>query len=132
MSTVPEDTGIDVGRPVAADAVLAVTLLAVVVALGLAARVRPSPAAVVAGAGATLVAEGLAYQDPDRVRTLWERQPVRVAAIGAALVAITAGTVLAPDRSVSLAIGALSTYLLLLGLVTAGLLDRPQGGNEEG
>lgn len=132
MSAVPEDTGIDVGRPAAADAVLAVTLLAVVVGLGLAARVRPAPLAVVAGAGLTLVAEGLAYQDPGRVRAWWERQPVRVAAIGSALVAITAGIVLAPDRSVSLAVGALSTYLLLLGLVSAGLLQPPERGNQGG
>lgn len=129
MIDVAKGTGIDVGRRAGADAVLAATLLVVVVVLGVVARSRPDPTAIVAGAGLTLAAEALAYQRPQLVERLWTSQPVRVVAILATLAAITASALTAPDRGLSLAAGALATYLLLFGAGrVVGTPDGVSGG----
>lgn len=114
----PADTGIDVGRSRAADAILATTLLVVVVTLGLTVRVPPQPLGVGIGGLGTLAAEGVAYQYCDRVRAAWRRQPVRVVSIFLSLAGITIGTAVAPAMTLSAAFGALGTYLGLLGLVS--------------
>ena len=123
MIAVPADTGIDVGRSRAADAVLTTTLLFVVVALGLAARAQPRVPAVVLGGSLTVLAEVVAYRYRGRVQEAWRRQPVRVLSILLALAVITVGAVVAPDRSLSAFAGAFGTYLILLALVSSEVVD---------
>jgi ABC-type multidrug transport system permease subunit len=119
------ETEPDRARPGGADAILATTLLTITIGVGVTAGARPAPLSVLAGTLLTICAEAVAGQAATRVKTWWANQTVRVIAILLSLTALTAGALFAPTVSVSVAVGAIGTYLVLFGLVTAGAVPPP-------
>lgn len=105
-------------------ALAAVTLGAAVLAFVLTGA-SPSPPAVLAGALGTVAFELLAAPSRDRIRRHWERRAVQLLALVVALGLLVLGAWVAPSRILSAAVGALASYLLVLGLVSAGMLEVP-------
>ncbi len=101
------------------DAALAAVAL---VAFGLAAvlvdATLAAPFVVVGGVG-TLVFELLATRGRAAVRRRWERPAVQVGALAVAVATAVVGALLAPSAVISAGVGALGTYLLVLGGVVA-------------
>jgi hypothetical protein len=112
-------------RPAGADAILAITLLTITIGLGITAGARPAPLLLLAGSLCTVLAEVIAGHYHGRVRVLWGNQWVRVGTLWVGLAALTGGVLVAPTRTISTAVGAITTYLLLLGLVVTGSLPPP-------
>jgi len=80
----------------------------------------------VVGALGTLAFEVVAGRYYERVRALWERPIVRALALMTAFAAAAAAGRLGVRPIASFAVGALATYLCLLGLVVAGVLTPPR------
>lgn len=123
--TAVSDSGSERARSAGADAILATTLLTITIGLGITAGARPAPVPFVAGTLCTIFAEGIAGAAQQRVRTWWANQWVRVIALWGALAALTGGVLVAPTHTISAAVGALITYLVLFGLVATGILSPP-------
>lgn len=108
------------------DAALATAVLTVAVVVGVVARADPSVPWLVGGALLTIVAEALAGRYRRSVERRWASPAVRAGAVAVAVVAIIAVATVAPDLAVSVAVGALVTYLVLLALVRAEILGFPE------
>ena len=100
------------------DAVLAVTLLCTVVVFGWLATAEPQVTWLTGGATATVIAEALSYRRATAVQSAFDRPWVIACSAAGGGVAIGAGAILAPNRALSFAGGALAAYLLLLGVAT--------------
>ncbi|RKD98343.1 hypothetical protein [Halopiger aswanensis] len=74
------------------------------------------------GAAATIAFEIVASRDPDRIRRYWERRPVQLASLALAIGGAAVGAHLAPTVAVSLCVGAVSAYLLLLAAIQARIV----------
>ena len=102
----------------ARDALLAGTLLSVAIAFGWLAGARIRYLWLLGGIGATLGAETVAYRRASAVRSAFDRPSVVAVTTAVGGAAIGTGAIVVPHRSLSVAVGALGTYLLLLGWVT--------------
>lgn len=99
------------------DALLALVAGAVfLVSLRIASGALSIPWLAAGGAG-TLAFEAVATRRTRAVRRYWDRASVQAGAMALALVVAVAGATLAPSVVLSAAIGAIATYLLLLGLL---------------
>lgn len=108
------------------DASLALLTLAAYAVLSLVVDAPLSvPFAVLGGAG-TIAFELLASRDPDAVRTHWDRPLVQVAVVALAIGIGVGGALVAPGSVLSLCLGAVCTYLVLLALVRTGVLTPGQ------
>ncbi|MFD1563428.1 hypothetical protein ACFR99_07695 [Haloarchaeobius amylolyticus] len=99
------------------DGVLAVIALAAFVGGLLVAGAPLSVPSVAVGGLGTLCFEVIAYSHSELVREYWERPAVQLATLAGAFVIVGVGIVIAPSRLLSVGIGALVTYLLILSIV---------------
>lgn len=109
------------------DAALTGALLLLALALVRIVDAGVRPAGLVVGAVGAAVAEAVAHRYERRVRAAWRRPSVRA---GSALVAaggIGASATVVPDWGLSVAVGALGGYLLLLALVAGRVALRDRG-----
>ncbi|MFP8957391.1 hypothetical protein ACLI4Y_11720 [Natrialbaceae archaeon A-CW3] len=108
------------GKKLDAGFALGVLGIFVVVAIAVDAPLS-SPFLVLGGMG-TIVFEVLSYSRHEMIRARWERPAVQIAAVLGAVVLALAGGFFAPSIVLSLGIGALVTYLVLLGLLSWSLV----------
>ena len=107
---------------VSRDGLLALVVFLVFVALFLVLETSLSGWALVIGGGGTLAFEGLAARHQAAVRTVWERPNVQAASLVAGVCLGVIGAFLAPRYVLAAGIGALGTYLVVLGV--ASLVNR--------
>lgn len=103
----------------ARDGALAGGLFLIAIGLAAVVSVEPSPAWVAVGVALTIVAEGLAYRRPTVIRRGFERRFVVAAIALVGLVALLGAAMVVPTPGLSLSIGALGGYVLLLLAATA-------------
>lgn len=101
----------------ARDGGLAAGLLGVAALLVIAVDASIEGSWLLCGIATTIVLESLAYRRPTLVREQFERGSLLVGSLLVVVVGIGAGTLLAPDRVLSLAIGGFGAYLSLLAVV---------------
>ena len=108
------------------DAALALVALAVFVGFAVLVDASLSPFFLIVGGLATLAFELLAARAYELVRRYWERRDVQFASLAVAIGIAAVGALLAPEPVLSLACGALITYLVFLAFVRIELVPPPQ------
>jgi hypothetical protein len=98
----------------ARDGGLGAGLLGAVALLAIAVDASIEGSVVLCGIATTIVLEVVAYRRPTLVREQFERRSVVGGSMLLVVAVIAAGTLLAPDRVLSLMLGAVGTYLALL------------------
>ncbi len=106
-------------REALVDGGLAATVLAVVLAAGVAVDARPAPAAAAGGAGGAVLLELLLSRRRRLVRRAWRRPGARVGALLAGIALCLAVATVAPDAGLSALAGGLATYLAVLVVAVA-------------
>jgi hypothetical protein len=104
------------------DALLTLAVIAALVALGVVVDAPVDVAALVAGGFGALLLEALLTRDAQRVRRVWDRPAVQAGSVLAAFALAGGGVLLLGPVAVTILVGGLSAYLLVLGAVSA--LDR--------
>lgn len=104
------------------DAGLALGVLGIFVVVAIAVDTPLSSSFLVLGGIGTIVFELVSYYRHEAIRDRWERPVVQLTSVLLAVVVAIAGGFFAPSIVLSLGIGALVTYLVLLGLLSWSLM----------
>ncbi|SFB84305.1 hypothetical protein SAMN05444422_102342 [Halobiforma haloterrestris] len=105
------------------DGLLAAVVLVVLSSAFVASDAQVSIPAFVAGCIVVLALEAAMAPHADTVRRWWARPAVRLGSLAVAIVLVIGGALVSPTPFLSAGIGATAAYLLLLGLVAAGVVQ---------
>ena len=108
------------------DGVIALAILAFVIGLVLYRDIAITPLPVALGVISTIGVEYLLARRHDTVRSIWSQRVVRVAAVGAAVLIVSASAVVRLDAVVGFVLASLVAYLTLLVAVRFGVVHNPR------